>query len=106
MLPSEIRVREQEKELAVCVCLEGVGGSQREVKRGERKRGGGVAEQEEERAEFSEREREERTPCRMHARQRQEDRQCATSGRESPTVCVFAPLFSLTNVSWQYCKAS
>ena len=32
MLPCEIRVREKEEELAVCVCLEGVRGSQREVK--------------------------------------------------------------------------
>lgn len=32
VLPCEIRVRDKEKELAVCVCLEGVRGSQREVK--------------------------------------------------------------------------
>lgn len=32
VLPCEIRLREKEKELEVCVCLEGVRGSQREVK--------------------------------------------------------------------------
>lgn len=32
VLPCEIRVRKKEKELAVSVCLEGVGGSQKEVK--------------------------------------------------------------------------
>lgn len=42
MLPCEIRVREKEKELAVCVCLEGVRGSQREVKTG-RKEGCGTS---------------------------------------------------------------
>lgn len=47
-LPCEIRVRETEEELAVCVCLEGDRGCQREVKTG------GREEQVVEETEFSE----------------------------------------------------
>lgn len=41
MLPREITVREKEKELAVCVRLEGFKGSRRAVKAGGRKGCGG-----------------------------------------------------------------
>lgn len=94
-------MREKEKELAGCVRLGGVGGRQKEVKAG-RKDVGKV----EEGAEFSELEE----GTRRHAVRAREK----TTGQsvwydweeESNCLCVFAPLFSPRNVSWQRCEAS
>lgn len=46
------------------------------------------------------------TSCVMSEKKTHEGKQCSSSGSESQTVCVFAPQFSLINVSWQCCKPS